>query len=231
MTASPPLIIKSVEIATGRQPFLGKILKLRPNLVRIRRFERRDAEFPVTRSSRIGSYGGGRREGYLWISVLAILGVFGSLIGSVLCFVKGCTYVVSSFTDYFADGCKGVLLLVEAIDIYLLGTVMLVFGMGLYELFVSNLSIAKSILKENVHQSSLFGLFTLKERPRWLEIKTVSELKTKLGHVIVMLLLIGLLDKSKKAIIHSPMELLCFSASVLLSSCCLFFLSKLTDSD
>ncbi|PIN26291.1 hypothetical protein CDL12_00969 [Handroanthus impetiginosus] len=119
--------------------------------------------------------------------------------------------------------------LVEATDVYLLGTVMLVFGMGLYELFISNLDKSKTISDGRVtYRSNLFGLFTLKERPRWLEIKTVNELKTKLGHVIVMLLLIGLFDKSKKAIIQSPLDLLCFSASVLLSSGCLFLLSKLS---
>lgn len=69
--------------------------------------------------------------------------------------------------------------------------------------------------------------FVLQERPRWLEIKSVNELKTKLGHVIVMLLLIGFFDKTKKAAILSPTDLLCFSASVLLSSGCLFLLSKL----
>ncbi|KAG8633976.1 uncharacterized protein LOC110606064 [Manihot esculenta] len=162
---------------------------------------------------------------------LAILGVFGSLIGSFLCFVKGCTYVMSSFMEYFVNHGKVIILLVEAIDVYLLGTVMLVFGMGLYELFVSNLDIAKSLSGEGVpHRSNLFGLFTLKERPRWLEIKTVNELKTKLGHVIVMLLLIGFFEKSKTAVIQSPMDLLCFSASVLLCSGCLYLLSKLTDS-
>ncbi|KAJ9128903.1 hypothetical protein P3X46_034352 [Hevea brasiliensis] len=162
---------------------------------------------------------------------LAILGVFGSLIGSFLCFVKGCTYVVSSFMEYFVNHGKVIILLVEAIDVYLLGTVMLVFGMGLYELFVSNLDIAKSLSGQSVpHRSSLFGLFTLKERPKWLEVKTVNELKTKLGHVIVMLLLIGFFEKSKTAVMHSPMDLLCFSASVLLCSGCLYLLSKLNDS-
>ncbi|XP_021692750.2 uncharacterized protein LOC110673840 isoform X2 [Hevea brasiliensis] len=144
---------------------------------------------------------------------------------------KGCTYVVSSFMEYFVNHGKVIILLVEAIDVYLLGTVMLVFGMGLYELFVSNLDIAKSLSGQSVpHRSSLFGLFTLKERPKWLEVKTVNELKTKLGHVIVMLLLIGFFEKSKTAVMHSPMDLLCFSASVLLCSGCLYLLSKLNDS-
>ncbi|KAL2348761.1 hypothetical protein Fmac_002761 [Flemingia macrophylla] len=155
---------------------------------------------------------------------MAILGVFGSLVGSFLCFVKGCTHVTSSFLEYFVNRSKVIQTLIEAIDVYLLGTVMLVFGMGLYELFVSNLSLPDQKPSE---RSSLFGLFTLKERPKWLDIKTVNELKTKLGHVIVMLLLIGLFDKSKKAAINTPVDLLCFCASVLLSSSCLFLLSKL----
>ncbi|KAK1568026.1 hypothetical protein Q3G72_019645 [Acer saccharum] len=117
---------------------------------------------------------------------MALLGVFGSLIGSFLCFIKGCTFVAASFTQYFVNRGKVIFLLVEAIDVYLLGTVMLVFGMGLYELFVSNLDIGKMLSEDEVqHRSNLFGLFTLKERPKWLEVKTVSELKTKLGHVIL----------------------------------------------
>ncbi|XP_062146572.1 uncharacterized protein LOC133854396 [Alnus glutinosa] len=163
---------------------------------------------------------------------MTLLGVSGSLVGSILCFIKGCTYVASSFLEYFVNRGKVILLLVEAIDVYLLGTVMLVFGMGLYELFVSNLDSAKSLSQEKLpHRSNFFGLFTLKERPKWLDIKTVNELKTKLGHVIVMLLLIGLLDRSKKAVIHSPADLLCFSASILLSSGSLFLLSKLNESN
>ncbi|KFK28595.1 hypothetical protein AALP_AA7G017900, partial [Arabis alpina] len=126
---------------------------------------------------------------------------------------------------------KVILLLVEAIDIYLLGTVMLVFGMGLYELFISNLDTSESLSVENANnRSSLFGMFTLKERPQWLEVKSVSELKTKLGHVIVMLLLIGLFDKSRKIAITSVTDLLCISVSIFLCSACLFLLSRLNGS-
>lgn len=158
----------------------------------------------------------------------AILAVWGSLVGSFLCFIKGCVYVVSSFQDYLLDRGRMISSLVEATDVYLLGTVMLVFGMGLYELFISNLDKAKSSQDGSItYRSNLFGLFTLKERPWWLEIKTVNELKTKLGHVIVMLLLIGFFDKSKRAVIQTPLDLLCFAASVLLCSSCLFLLSKL----
>ncbi|CAL9127631.1 unnamed protein product, partial [Musa acuminata var. zebrina] len=87
------------------------------------------------------------------------LAVAGSLMGSVICFLKGCTYVIDSFREYFLSGGKVILMLIEAIDIYLIGTVMLVFGMGLYELFISNLDIAKM----SSYGSSLLGLFKLLE--------------------------------------------------------------------
>jgi hypothetical protein len=43
----------------------------------------------------------------------------------------------------------------------------------------------------------------------------------------VMILLVGMFEKSKKVPIHSGLDLLCFSDSILLSSGCLFLLSKL----
>lgn len=53
----------------------------------------------------------------------------------------------------------------EFVDVYLLGTVMLVFGMGLYELFISNLDIVKSSQENKpTDRSNLLGMFILKVR-------------------------------------------------------------------
>nr|GEU76836.1 uncharacterized protein [Tanacetum cinerariifolium] len=93
---------------------------------------------------------------------MTLLAVMGSLIGSVLCFIKGCAYVVASYQEYFVNHGRGIFMLIEATDVYLLGTVMLVFGMGLYELFISNLDVASSTLEETTRRSNLFGLFALK---------------------------------------------------------------------
>uniref|UniRef100_A0ACD5ZBE4 Uncharacterized protein n=2 Tax=Avena sativa TaxID=4498 RepID=A0ACD5ZBE4_AVESA len=155
---------------------------------------------------------------------MAFLAIAGSLAGSVICFLKGCTFVIDAFIEYYlrGDG-KVVFMLIEAIDMYLIGTVMFVFGTGLYELFISNMDIAK----QSSEGSSLFGLFRLPERPKWLEIHSVSDLKTKLGHVIVLVLLVGISEKSKRVTITSCTDLFCFAASILLSSGCLYLLSKL----
>ncbi|NDW60356.1 YqhA family protein, partial [Yangia sp. PrR004] len=72
-----------------------------------------------------------------------------------------------------------VLKVVSAIDVYLAGTVMLIFGMGLYGLFISNAS--PDVFSESdraLRESSLFGMFALKERPKWMKITSLDELKT-----------------------------------------------------
>lgn len=189
-----------------------------------------DSAVPQNSPSKLEAIEGDLEKVIYGCRFMTFMAVSGSLIGSLLCFIKGCTFVAQSFMEYFAHSSKVILLLIDAIDVYLLGTVMLVFGMGLYELFISNLDTVKSQSEnETPYTSSLFGMFILKARPKWLDITTVNELKTKVGHVIVMLLLIGLLEKSMIAVIQSPLDLLCFSASVLLSSGCLLLLSKLKD--
>ncbi|KAM7490818.1 hypothetical protein LguiA_033739 [Lonicera macranthoides] len=44
-----------------------------------------------------------------------ILAVWGSLVGSFLCFIKGCVYVVSSYQEYLVNPSKMIFMLVEAI--------------------------------------------------------------------------------------------------------------------
>lgn len=48
-------------------------------------------------------------------------------------------------------------------DVYLAGTVMLIFGMGLYGLFISNVPYdVPAPLDRSLKSSSLFGMFALK---------------------------------------------------------------------
>ncbi|KAL6326857.1 hypothetical protein AAG906_012132 [Vitis piasezkii] len=71
---------------------------------------------------------------------------------------------------------KMVLRLVEAIDVYLAGTVMLIFGMGLYGLFISNVppDVPPSVDRA-LKGSSLFGMFALK-RSKMVTIATGMDL-------------------------------------------------------
>ncbi|XP_055817898.1 uncharacterized protein LOC129886996 [Solanum dulcamara] len=169
---------------------------------------------------------------------LALLAVGGSLAGSLLCFLNGCVYIVDAYKVYWTSCVKGihtgqmVLRLVEAIDVYLAGTVMLIFGMGLYGLFITNISpdvhpTADRALK----QSSLFGMFALKERPKWMKISSLDELKTKVGHVIVMILLVKMFERSKMVTIATGTDLLSYSVCIFLSSASLYILHNLHKSE
>lgn len=169
---------------------------------------------------------------------LALLAVAGSLAGSLLCFLNGCVYIVEAYKVYWTSCVKGihtgkmVLLLVEAIDVYLAGTVMLIFGMGLYGLFISNVP---PDLPANVDRSlkgsSLFGMFALKERPKWMKISSLDELKTKVGHVIVMILLVKMFERSKMVTIATGLDLLSYSICIFLSSASLYILHNLHKED
>ncbi|GMH30636.1 hypothetical protein Nepgr_032479 [Nepenthes gracilis] len=169
---------------------------------------------------------------------LALLAVGGSLAGSLLCFLNGCVYIVDAYKVYWTMCVKGihtgqmVLRLVEAIDVYLAGTVMLIFGMGLYGLFISNVppGLPPSIDRA-LQGSSLFGMFALKERPRWMKISSLDELKTKVGHVIVMILLVKMFERSKMVTIATGMDLLSYSVCIFLSSASLYILHNLHKSE
>lgn len=165
---------------------------------------------------------------------LSLLAVVGSLAGSFLCFVKGCVYIVESYGVFYMMCLNRlhtgnmVLRLVEAVDVFLTGTVMLIFGMGVYGLFISNVP---NNLPPNqdraIRNSSLFGMFLLKERPKWMRIGSLDELKTKLGHVVVMILLVKMFERSKAVSISTGTDLLSYSISIFLSSAALLVLHKL----
>ncbi|KAL6657103.1 hypothetical protein ACP70R_004883 [Stipagrostis hirtigluma subsp. patula] len=169
---------------------------------------------------------------------LALLAVAGSLAGSLLCFLNGCVYIKEAYVVYWSSCLKGVhtgqmvLKVVEAIDVYLAGTVMLIFGMGLYGLFISNASTdVPSASDRAIKVSSLFGMFALKERPKWMKITSLDELKTKVGHVIVMILLVKMFERSKMVTIATGLDLLSYSVCIFLSSASLYILHNLHKGD
>ncbi|XP_020108466.1 uncharacterized protein LOC109724156 isoform X3 [Ananas comosus] len=151
---------------------------------------------------------------------------------------RGCVYIVDAYRVYWTSCIRGlhtgqmVLRLVEAIDVYLAGTVMLIFGMGLYGLFISNVNPeVPSTVDRALKGSSLFGMFALKERPKWMQISSLDELKTKVGHVIVMILLVKMFERSKMVTIATGMDLLSYAVCIFLSSASLYILHNLHKSE
>lgn len=97
------------------------------------------------------------------------------LLTAVVTFVWGCAKVVS-FVDLLlddgADSAVAIVRLLEVIDLYLLGTVLLIFAAGMVELFITPLRL-----------------------PRWLVIDDLGDLKVKLIDVIQLVAAIKFLEK------------------------------------
>lgn len=64
--------------------------------------------------------------------------------------------------------------------------------------------------------------------PRWVEMKSVSDAKSKLGHAVMMILQVGVLEKFESVPLVTGPDLVCFAATLLISSASIFLLSKLS---
>lgn len=163
---------------------------------------------------------------------LTLMAIGGSFVGSLLCFLKGCGFICDSYIAYFEMCLSGlhtgkvILRLVEAIEVYLVGTVMLIFGMGLFGLFISDDS-GKGQSDRALQSTTLFGMFALTNRPLWMQITSLDTLKTMLGQCIVMILIVKLFEKSKTVCIASSMDLLLYSTAICLAAGSLYVLQKI----
>lgn len=81
---------------------------------------------------------------------------------------------------------------VEVVDGYLLATFLLIFGFGLYELFISDIDIAKGE----------------KAASKILVIETLDDLKARLAKVVLMILIVRIFEQVLHLKVSSALELL-----------------------
>ncbi|KAG9153051.1 hypothetical protein Leryth_012315 [Lithospermum erythrorhizon] len=146
-----------------------------------------------------------------------LFAVAGSMIGSVLCFMEGCFLVVESYLQYFhalaqrSDQGHIMQLLIESIDMFLIGAAMLTFGMSLYGMFVGS-------------NRDIEGF------PSWVRVHSndsIMQVKSRIGHAVMLLLQVGVLEKFKNIPVLTGFDLACFAAAVFASSASTFLLSRL----
>lgn len=99
--------------------------------------------------------------------------------------------------------------IIGAVDLYLMAVVMFLFGFGLYELFISDIDIAKT-----------------SKSARILEIHSLDELKDKLAKVIVMVLVVNFFQRVLHTQYNGALEMVYFALSILALSLGLYFLHK-----
>lgn len=159
-------------------------------------------------------------QGVVRCQSFTLIGVAGSLVGSVPCFLEGCGFVVESFLLQFramsqvVDHAEIIKLLIEALDMFLIGTALLTFGMGMYGMFYGS----SRNIQEPVYQK-------LKEGAR---LQSIVQAKSRFGHAILLLLQAGVLEKFKSVPLVTGLDMACFAGAVLASSAGVFLLSKLS---
>lgn len=100
--------------------------------------------------------------------------------------------------------------LVSAIDAYLIGTVFLIFGIGLYELFISKIDVA-----ENDETSS-----------KVLIIKDLDSLKEKIAKVVIMVLIVTFFKHAININYGEMINLLYLSIGILLIAVSIYLTHK-----
>ncbi|KAJ6813796.1 uncharacterized protein M6B38_143240 [Iris pallida] len=174
-------------------------------------------------------------KGVVGCQYFTLIAVAGSLIGSILCFLEGCFLVLESFLQYShtmyqrVEQGGTIELLIQAIDMFLVGTALLTFGMGLYVMFAgSDTDTSKRGEGYHTDESNCFGSFNLKRLSDGMAMNSISHAKSKVGHAVVLILQAGVLDKFKTVPLTGTLDLACFAAAVFVSSACVFLLSKLS---
>ena len=161
-------------------------------------------------------------ESGLWSSrFMVVLAVFFGLVGAVALFMVAsfdvydtAKYVFSTYLNHahpenFHEDVVGGI--IGAVDLYLIGVVMLLFSFGLYELFISDIDIAKD---DEERENKILAIHSL------------DQLKDKISKVIVMVLVVGFFQKVGHTEYNGALEMLYLSLSITAVAIGLFFLSK-----
>ncbi|SNR85637.1 YqhA family protein [Desulfurobacterium atlanticum] len=157
-------------------------------------------------------------EKALWASrLLVLIAVIPSLCASFALFIIGTNKIfkvfvktMENFMDYDANYYKYAIgNIITAVDIYLIATVMIIFSLGLYELYVSKLEPAE--VSDNV---------------KILNIKSLEDLKTKLAKVVLMVLIVTFFKYAQRVAYSTPMDLLVFGGAILTIALTVYFTGK-----
>lgn len=160
-------------------------------------------------------------ESLLWRSRLIVLfAVVFSLLASLALFLCGSFEVYHTVTHLFTPDGSGpdynslLIGVIGAVDLYLIGIVLVIFSFGIYELFISKIDIANDGHGHNI-----------------LEITSLDELKNKLIKVILMVLIVSFFKTILSTAFQTPLEMLYFGLAILCVAACTFFLRKIEKED
>ena len=151
---------------------------------------------------------GNKFEKALWSTrFIVLIAVILSIISSITLFLLGgwdiiqATFLNNPLFNKNINSNNDILFkIISSVDLFLIGIVLLIFGFGIYELFISEIDFAKGKFAEST-----------------LKINNLDQLKNKIIKVIIIVLIVKFFEKVLK-LSHNfttPHDLLLFSIAIL----------------
>jgi uncharacterized membrane protein YqhA len=150
----------------------------------------------------------GKFEKLLWsVRYITILSVILSIIAAFTLIILGSWDIVEAVIFYnplldesISNNNDLLFKIISAIDLFLIGIVLLIFGFGIYELFVSEIDFANAKFTEST-----------------LKIRDLDQLKNKIIKVVIIVLIVKFFEKVLKFSENftTPMDILYFGLSIL----------------
>ncbi|MEO6990284.1 MAG: YqhA family protein [Candidatus Baltobacteraceae bacterium] len=151
-------------------------------------------------------------EAILWNSrFLALIAVVASLIGALVLFYVAVLDVVSVLQVLLSHGdallspvdrvhARGrvVIVTAEFIDTFLFGIVLIIFALGIYELFIAKIT----------------QLERSERAERMLPVRNLDDLKERLAKVIFLILIVRYFEFALETPIHTPLDLLALAGGI-----------------
>ena len=151
---------------------------------------------------------GNRFENALWSTrFIVLISVVLSIISSIILFLLGGWDIIQAIiyknpllNNDIETNNELLFNIISSIDLFLIGIVLLIFGFGVYELFISEINFAKDKFADST-----------------LKINSLDQLKNKIIKVIIIVLIVKFFEKVLK-LSHNfttPKDLIFFSLSIL----------------
>ena len=151
---------------------------------------------------------GNRFENALWSTrFIVLISVVLSIISSIILFFLGGWDIIQAIiyknpllNNSIETNNELLFNIISSIDLFLIGIVLLIFGFGVYELFISEINFAKDKFADST-----------------LKINSLDQLKNKIIKVIIIVLIVKFFEKVLK-LSHNfttPKDLIFFSLSIL----------------
>jgi uncharacterized membrane protein YqhA len=160
-------------------------------------------------------------ERILWNTrFIVLLGVIFGALSAIVLFIAGSLEIYNILVEYLTQSVLAgshhlshediLITIIGAVDFYLIGLVLLIFSFGIYELFISEIDIARL--------SGGFGGI--------LEVANLDDLKNKIIKVIIMVLIVSFFQRILSMTFTTSLDMLAMAISIGVICIGVYFLGR-----